>query len=299
MRFRAPVPADATGVLAVFEARDRADLGVVEHTLEELRDEWELGDLDLEQGAQIVELEGGRIVAYAAVRRPGTLVVVAPDHEGRGIGSRLLEWAEGRDRKRGRDLHRQWVAADNHSARTLLTGAGYHRARSYWRMVRALDDVAPALGAPPGIRLRAVDPARDAPALHAVDAASFATAPDYNPRSLEEFTEELLGGHDFDAGLSRVATEDEDVVGFLLARRYQAEGIGYVDVLGVDPQRQGRGVGTSLLQAVFAAFARAGLREAQLGVDSTNARGLRLYERAGMTVRHRFDIYERHAGTTQ
>jgi ribosomal protein S18 acetylase RimI-like enzyme len=52
-------------------------------------------------------------------------------------------------------------------------------------------------------------------------------------------------------------------------------------------------LGTALLRGAFAGFAAAGLREAQLGVDSGNARGLRVYERAGMTVRHRADIYER------
>ena len=115
-----------------------ADLGEVEYTLGDLIDEWTISDLDLEQGARVVEVAGGQIVAYAALRRPGSFVVVAPDHEGRGIGSRLLEWTEQRDRERGRDMHRQWVAGANASARALLTGAGYRRARSYARMVRRL-----------------------------------------------------------------------------------------------------------------------------------------------------------------
>jgi GNAT superfamily N-acetyltransferase len=97
MRYRAPVPADAPAVLAVSEARDIADLGEVDHTLEELRDEWRSSDLDLEHDARVVEDPEGRIVVYAAVRRRGTLVLVAPDQEGRGIGSHLLEWVEWRD----------------------------------------------------------------------------------------------------------------------------------------------------------------------------------------------------------
>jgi mycothiol synthase len=276
-------------------ARDLADLGVVEHTLEELRDEWRGSDLDLARNARVAESDGGRIVAYAAVRRPGTLVVVDPDHEGGGIGSRLLEWAEDRDRARGRELHRQWVAANNTPARALLTGAGYRRARSYWRMIRTLDGVGAAPTPPAGFRLRPVDVARDATALHAVDAASFAAAPDYTPESLAEFLEEHLKPYDFDAGLSRAATHHEQIVGFLIAMRQQEEGIGYVDLLAVDPEYQGRGLGTALLGTAFAAFAEAGLREAQLAVASDNPRGLRVYQRAGMSVRHQFDIYERPA----
>jgi mycothiol synthase len=295
MTYRAPVPADVEAVLAVFEARDRADLGEAEHTLGELLDEWQSSDLDLERGAQVVEDGDGRIVAYAAVRRPGTIVVVAPDGEGRGIGSRLLEWTERRDRERGRDVHRQWVAATNAGARSLLTGAGYRRVRSYSRMVIALESALAAPDPPGGFRLRSIDPELDAGALHAVDAASFAAAPDYIPESLAEFTDEQLGAHDFDAALSRVVIEGEEIVGFLLAGHRPDDGVGYVHILAVAPDRQDRGLGTVMLRSAFAAFAEAGLREARLGVASYNPRALHVYEQLGMKERFRFDIYERPA----
>jgi mycothiol synthase len=295
MRYRAPVPADAPAVLAVFEARDLADLGVAEHTLEELRDEWHSSDLELESNARVAVAADGRIVAYAAVRRPGTLALVAPEQEGRGIGSHLLEWTEWRDRERGREVHRQWVAGSNATARALLTRAGYRRARSYSRMVRSLERVAAAPDPPAGFRLRAINPGQDAVDLHAVDAASFAPTPDYTPESLAEFTEEQLGAHDFDAELSRVVVDGEEIVGFLIAGRRPDEGVAYVHILAVAPKRQNRGLGTAMLQSAFAAFAEAGLREVRLGVASYNPGALRLYERLGMTERFRFDVYERPA----
>jgi mycothiol synthase len=293
MRFRAPLMADAPAVLEVLAARDIADIGVVDYTLEDLRDEWRGSDFELDRDAQVAEADDGRIVAYAIVRRSGTLAVVAPEHEGQGIGSRLLEWAERRERERGRELHRQWVAAANASARALLTGAGYRRARSYWRMVRSLANLVTPRPAPAGVCLRPVNAARDAAGLHALDAASFAGAPDYMPESLKEFTEEHLEAHDFDARLSTVAEDGERIIGFLLARRWRDEAVGYVDLLAVDPGHRGRGLGIALLWNAFVAFAGAGLREAQLGVSSENARALRVYERAGMTVRLQVDIYER------
>jgi mycothiol synthase len=297
MRFRAPVVADAPAVLAVLEARDLADLGETEYRLEDLIDEWQGSDLDLESSARVVEVDGGRIAAYAAVRRPGTLAVVAPGDEGRGIGSRLLEWAESRDRERGRDVYRQWVAATNASARALLTRAGYRRTHSYWRMVRSLEDDPSAPDAPAGFALRAVDPVDDVLAMHAVDDASFASAPDYTPESLTEFIESHLEAHDFDAGSSRVVTEAGRIVGFLLAGPRREERVGWVHVLAVDPGYQDRGLGTAMLRSAFAAFAQAGLREARLGVASYNARGLHVYERVGMTARYRFDIWERPVGS--
>ncbi|MBV8998589.1 MAG: GNAT family N-acetyltransferase [Solirubrobacterales bacterium] len=294
MRFRAPVPDDAPAVLAVFTARDIADLGVVEHRLEELLDEWRGSDLDLDHNAQVVQDESGRIVAYAAVRRwPGSLVVVHPESEGRGIGSRLLVWTEGRERAVGRGLHRQWVAAGNASARALLTSASYERARSYWQMTCWLKGAGPEPRVPSGFRLRTVNVARDAAAMQAIDAASFATTPDYMPESLAEFIERNLRVHGFDAGLSRVATERDQIVGFLLANRQEKEGVGYISILAVEPGHQRKGLGTTMLRSAFAAFAAAGLGEAQLGVASYNDRALRVYERVGMTVRHQFDIYER------
>jgi len=229
MRLRAPVPDDAPAVLAVLVAREMADLGMADDALGDVLDEWRGSDLDLAEDARAAETPDGGIVAYVVVRRPGTLTAVHPDHEGRGIGTRLLDW----------------------------------------------------------------DVVRDAVSLHALDARSFAANPGYAAESLREFCEEHLEAHAFDASLSRVAEEGEDIVGFLIARRWEDEAVGYVDLLAVDPDHQGRCLGTALLGSGFAAFASAGLREAQLGVDSNNPRALKVYERAGMRVSFRYDVYER------
>ncbi len=292
MSLRPPVPGDAPAVLGVLVARDLADLGAPDYTLEDLADEWRASDLDLASDARVIE-SGGRIVAYAVVRRSGASVVVAPEFEGQGIGTQLLRWAEGREREQGRDRHRQWIAGSNERGRELLTAAGYERTRSHWRMVRRFDEP-PSGGKPPaGVRLRSLDVEGDALALHALDAASFGAAPYYRPESVAEFCEEHLGAHDLDPTLSCVAVRHETIVGFLLARRWKDEAIGYVDILAVHPDEQRRGLGTALLQAAFVGFADIGLREAHLGVASDNPRALGLYERAGMAPRFRFDTYDR------
>ncbi|MFL5863229.1 MAG: GNAT family N-acetyltransferase [Solirubrobacteraceae bacterium] len=82
-------------------------------------------------------------------------------------------------------------------------------------------------------------------------------------------------------------------MGFLLARRWQHEGSGYVDLLAVAPTHQRRGLGTALLTRGFADFAAEGLVQAQLGVASDNPGALRVYEAAGMRPRFRFDVFER------
>ena len=293
MRLRPPVADDALAVLAVMTARDLADLGSPDYTLEDLRHEWKLSDFDLARDAVVVEAEDHRIVGYAIVRGPGALAMVTPEQEGKGVGSLLLSWAEDRGRELGRAQHRQWIAAGNEPARRLLTGAGYQHQRSYWRMALELVGVVDPGCLPAGLELRSLEVDADAVALHALDAASFSANADYRPETFEVFREEHLGAHDLDPGLSCVVEHDGRLAGFLLARRWRHEGVGFVDILAVHPDYQRRGFGTALLRRAFHGFAAAGLREAQLGVASDNPRARRLYERVGMTTRFQFDTYVR------
>jgi mycothiol synthase len=298
MEFRAPVPADAPAVLALLAARDTIDLGAPDYTLEDLHDEWSASDFELAADALVVEDGDGSMAGYAAVLRSGTEAVVAPDQEGRGIGARLLEFSERRDRERGRKRHRQWVAAGNARGRALLLAGGYRPERSYLRMTRSLDDVAGCDARAVGVTMRPLNVATDAEAVYALNEATFATNADYRPESYAAFCEEHLQAHDFDPELSCVLERLDVPVGFLLARRWQHERVGYVDLLGVHPDHSGGGLGSAMLTTAFVRFAAAGLREVQLGVASDNPRALGLYERCGMTPRFRFDTFERSlAGT--
>jgi mycothiol synthase len=291
MRLRAPTIEDAPAVLEVLVARQMADIGMPDYVLEDLYDEWRANEFDLAADARVVEIEG-RLAAYAVTRGPGTLVAVAPDYEGRGIGARLLEWAERRDHELGRAAHLQWIGSGNERGRALLEAAGYGLARSYWRLGLRLEDLSEQpRAAPAGLTLRSLDVEHDDVTLHALDAQSFAGAADYHPESLQAFQDEHLGAHDLDPELSRVAEFGGEVVGFLLARRWTDAPVVFVDILAVRPDRQGQGIGTTLLIETFRLARAAGLEDAQLGVASTNPRALAVYERLGMTPRCRYDTY--------
>ncbi|HXD66914.1 MAG TPA: GNAT family N-acetyltransferase [Solirubrobacteraceae bacterium] len=292
MRTRAPQWQDAPAVVALLVARHTADIGRPLFRLEEVEDEWRSAELELRRDAVLIEIDGA-LAGYAIVHRPGAFAVVAPAHEGRGVGTRLLRWTEQRERERRADTHRQIAASTNTRARELLQGAGYRHVRSYWRMARPLDRGVAAVGPPAGVALRELDPDGDAGALHALDAESFGSSPDYVPESFEMFVQEHVRGHDAAPELSLVAEEAGEIVGFLLARRWAHEGSGYIDLLAVAPGRQRRGIGTALLTHGFAGFAAAGLLQAQLGVASDNPRGLRVYEAAGMGPQFQFDVFER------
>jgi mycothiol synthase len=293
MKFRAPLLEDAPAVLAVLVARDIADLGAPDYALEDLLDAWRATAFDLAADALVAVTDDGRIVGYAAITGRGADVVVAPGHEGQGIGSRMLDWTERRECEIGRQRHRRGAPASDDRGQALLLAAGYERSRSYWRLAIQLDQVAEVDEVPSGFMLRSLDLASDAKTVHALSEASFAGNADYRSETFVAFQDEHLRVHDLDQTLSCLAERDGGVVGFLLARCWWEEGIGFVDLLGVHPEHRRRGLATAMLTTTFARFAGAGLREAQLGVASDNPRALALYERAGMTQRFRIDTYER------
>jgi mycothiol synthase len=292
---RAPQPDDLKAVFELVSARNLADRGVVDYALDDLRDQWGRPDFDLSADARVVVVDG-QIAGYASVIHAGGEVSVSPEHEGRGIGTRLRQFVEVRELALGRPLHIQTVARGNERAAALMLAAGYHHTRSYARMIRLLSGSAAEPVIPDGVSLRPLDRDADAIAVHALDDAAFCEAPDYIPESLEIFRREHLGTHDYDPFGSMVACRGDEVVGFLLGKRWEQESSGFVSIVAVQPGGQAKGVGTALLTAAFVVWTAAGLGSVQLGVASDNPRARALYERLGMTERFQVDFYERATG---
>ena len=296
MLLRPATHEDLQAVFAVMSARDLADLGRPDLTLDDLRDRWSAGEFGLAEDSVVAELDDGQIAAYAEANRHGGLIVVAPDHDHDGdLGVALLAWTERRERELGHPAFHQFLAAGDTHGRELVERSGYTLVRHLWRMVRALgtSEDLPAPQPPEGITIRNPDPERDAVALHALDDISFSDAADYVGISVTMFIDQHLRAHDLDLSLSSVAERDGEIVAYLLARRWEDEDAGFVDLLAVHPAQRRRGLGRALLRTAFARIAAAGLSEAQLTVSSVNPGGLALYEGVGMTVRFEHDIWER------
>jgi ribosomal protein S18 acetylase RimI-like enzyme len=297
VRLRPPTNGDLRAVFALMAARDAADLGRIDITLGDLADRWNAREFGLAENAIVAEPDDGGIAAYAEANRHGGLILIAAEHESDEIGTALLEWTERRELRLGHPQFRQMFAARDAHGSKLVKRAGYRLVRHVWRMVRVLGgpDGLSVPRLPPRITIRAPEVDSDAGALHAIDAASFRPLADYEPISPSAFTEEHLRPHDIDLALSSVAEQTGELVGFLLTRRWQDEGAGFIDLLAVHPDHQHRGIASALLLTAFSRIAAAGLREAQLTVASDNPRALALYEKVGMTVRFQHEIWERHA----
>jgi mycothiol synthase len=315
---RPATPEDFDAVLSVAQSADLADWGAIDYTAEFLRSEWALPGLNLRADTWLVEHDGDA-AAYAWLlardehRELDGWGVVHPGHRGRGLGPYLLDLVEARAREHagatasGAAL-RWGVLGPDAAAHRLLECRGFEQVRQTWRMDIRLDpDLAaePAAPAPPrGVAIRPFDRGRDAGAAHAMLEAAFASHFGWVSRSLEEWAAHRLESEDFDSALWFVAVdgtpgagaeqpaEQGRVIGLVSGMVTGNEG--FIATLGVHPSSQGRGVGTALLRTAFRAFARRGLLDVSLEVDSENETGaVAVYERVGMRPSRRFDTFQK------
>ena len=277
MQLRAPTLADAAAVLDLIVARDIADLGRPDYTLEDVQADWAAPDIQLARDAWIAE-EDGVPLGYAMLDdRGAALITVPPASEGRGVGTLLREAAEARAVERGEVLVRQFVPTSNEGARAQLLEAGYWPAYSYFRMRMALADAPP----PPDLTVRAFSRGPDDAPVHALVEEAMAGVPGNEPRSLESWQAAKVDKEGWDPSLWLLHEDAGGLAGVVLCERWE-DGVGYVDYLAVAPRLRGQGLGRAMLLHGLAALRDAGLTVAELSVQGENASATRLYESVGM-----------------
>jgi mycothiol synthase len=277
-------------VLKVIVARDVADLGVPDFTLDDLRADWKTPGLDLERDVRVASGEGGEIRGYAILLGDDAVVVVHPDAEGEGTGTVLRRWAEARASERGTSVLRQFAYGANDDARRHLRQAGYEPAQHYFRLRADLAETPPPVDVP----LREFEPG-DAPAVHQLIEEAFTEIEGNTPKTLDEWRAKGMEKSGHDPSLWLLAEDEQGVAGAALGERWQA-GTGYVGELAVARRARGRGLGRALLLGVFAAFRRAGLTRAELSVHGRNRGALALYESVGMRSTWEAERWEKALG---
>jgi mycothiol synthase len=233
------------------------------------------------------------------------LVFVHPRHWGAGLGTFLIRTGE----ERARSIMERAPAgarvvahlsrfAGNEPAAELFTRLGYEHVRTFWMMETEFADPPKVPDAPPGITIRTFDPPSDAAETHAALEEAFADHWGHAFPTFDQWRHQAIdgAGADLDPGLWFLAVEDGRIVGVVTgrARTPRDEGSAHVDGLGVRRSARGRGIGLALLLTSFAEFHRRGIPRASLTVDAENQTGAtRLYERAGMHVAYRWEVWER------
>jgi mycothiol synthase len=300
---RAAAPGDLVAVADVFAAVDTGEAGEVVLDAGFLRDDWGRAGFDLTSDAWVATDRDGAVVGYMQTMLEEPSVecwgAVHPGHRGRGIGSTLFDRAEQRASELMVGLpsprFRFVVDGGDRGAEALVQSRGLRLARHFWHMQIDLAGVLEPGPGPEGIVIGDVDPARDLPAVHAVLEEAFVDHWDYHSEPFDRWVQEHVHVARFDPALWLLAREAGEPVAALTGR-VQGDG-GWVGSLGVRAPWRGRGIGAALLRRSFAAFSRRGLRRVVLGVDAENATGATaLYEREGMRVVQRWDVWEREAG---
>ena len=300
---RPPSREDLAKVLEVIVACDVEEFGEPDFTEDDLLSDWERIRFDLGKDARVVTAEDGDVVGYTdtwdreeyVLTNPNTCV--RPDHAGKGIGTFLIRWAEGRAvelrsaRPEAPVAIRNVVSSVNDRARTLLERLGYRPVRHWWRMTIHMDGPPPRPALPDGIEIRTFRPGEERQ-VHAAVYEAFLDTEGQLQRPFEEWRQTMIDRAEFDPTVWFIALDGPEIAGTALCYLYPEEG--WVRQLTVKKPWRGRGLGLALLHHSFGEFHRRGQPKAGLVVDSKNSTGAtRLYERAGMRVSFQHDEYEK------
>jgi mycothiol synthase len=289
---------DVDSIVELFDAYDRWDFGRTDSVREHLEADWIGSGFDPRTDSWLVTEDSGGVVGFAYVQGMPTEAArdafgrVHPDHHGCGIGTFLVANTERRARVRpGMEpaAIRNFATTTDASARALLEVHGYGQVRVFWHLERMLgDDPDPAPIEGIVFRPMRAGEERD---IHAVMEESFAEHWGDSTPPFDDWRR-FMDRPGFDPGMVFIAVEREEIVGGVITT--SAPDAAWVRELAVRPAWRGRGIGTALLSSAFADLSRRGVAEVRLNVDAENQTGAtRLYERAGMTVRREWLVYEK------
>ena len=291
---------DIDTIARLIQTIDRHDEGIVEPVRGHIEDEWANPLFDAEQDTLVVAAESGGLAAYATAWgiEPSASVEawinVHPEHRGRGLGTWLVDWAEGRSRRYlsrsgASTLLRPSVSSEE--GRAFLERLGYRHARTFWHMSRRLDGSEQAGSPPDGVTIRAYRDG-DGPVLHGVLETAFEGHFGSEPMVYDAWEEATLRAPSSDLSLVFLAERGGELVGALTTAIDVEES--WVAELGVLEAHRGTGVGRALLRRAFAELAARGWTIVKLNVDGENRSGAtRLYESAGMTRGRSWHFYEK------
>ena len=313
---RAPTLEDTEALVEMFNAASQKLLGIDQVTVEEQRIEFEVPGRSLEHDFRVVVAPDGTMAGYIEVfgfSEPFTPLYswgrVHPKHEGQGVGSHLVEWAEARARQAlplsAEELRvPMWVFCHtvDTQAQRLFTDHGFSLLRHNLRMVVELDGPPPEPVLPAGITLRTIVPGQDEYPAFVASREAFEDHFGHVNRPLEEEFQTWVyrdtNSSNYDPNLWFLAMDGEQIAGSSLCFKSTDNDpqFGWVASLSVRRPWRKQGLGLALLQQSIGEFYRRGYRKVGLGVDAENLTGaVRLYEKAGMhsDAQHQMAIFEK------
>jgi mycothiol synthase len=249
-------------------------------------------------GVMATTTEGQALVGFAHVARSDSFspphwavgIVVAPDARDGAVTRALLDGAARHVRDRGGGTAVLWLLDPDAAADTAATDAGFHRQRELLQQRVALP-LREEPRWPDGITVRAFVPGQDDATWLEVNNRAFANHPEQGGW-IEQTLRRRLAEPWFDPAGFLLALDAGGLAGFCWTKVHPATGdepeLGEIFVIGVDPDRQGTGLGRALVLGGLAHLAGRGIGTGMLFVDGANTSAVHLYESLGFRT-HRLD----------
>lgn len=299
--WRAPTTDDAQAVTDLIVAIDMDELGEPLFDLQDLRADWTRKNFDLESDAWLVLAPDGKPAGYADMHFAGGLTRlnsgsgVHPSYKNRGIEDWILgmaeEWSHARVTNEPIVL-RHVVNAHVSEKMERMARWGYQAVRHAWLMRIMLAQPPPAPVVPEGIVLRAFERGRDEHIAHATIQETFRDLWQHQDVPYDEWANYIFRNDYWSPELSYLAFDGDEIAAASIVMLYPTEG--WVQQFGVRRPWRTRGLGLALLHTIFTELHRRGAVQAGLEVDAQNPSGaLRLYERAGMRVKHQYTEFRK------
>lgn len=213
---------------------------------------------------------------------------VDPKHRGQGIGRRLLSWQVDRigAHRVAAGTSEPWElhvssADNNESAGRLFARFGFSPVRYWYDMERSVADPVPAAPIADELRIVRYEP-RYEDSLYVAHMEAFSDHWGFHSRPQSEWRQRLSSVSFRPQQTFLAVTDADEVAGYLLSSGYEDPTRMTMATIGTRRAHRRKGVASSLIAAALAGYRAAGVRTANLGVDSANPTGaLRVYERMG------------------
>jgi len=294
---------DLEKAVEMFNICSNHRVGENEVSVPDVRSEWLLPEFDLESATRIVLTPDEEVIGYVEVwdidQMPVRIWVwgrVHPAFEGRGIGTRLMNWAENRARQALRRVPADiQVVMESGSESTyepaldLLRDRGMRHIRSFYTMEIEFDQHPPEPQLPVDLEIRSMNNINELAAVVRAVSDAFRDHWGYVHQPFEQEYERWLhfleNDTEFDPVNWHLAMDGDEIAGVSLckAKSRSNPNMAWVSTLGVRRPWRRKGVGLALLHYSFGEFYKQGKTGVGLGVDASSLTGAtKLYRKAGM-----------------
>ncbi len=214
-------------------------------------------------------------------------LVIYPDHRGQGHGTEIVDTVF----REHPGVAYAWAHGDHPASRALAARFGFTPVRTLLQLRAELDlPVSERSSSSSGNRISPFRVGVDDTAWLTLNATAFADHPEQGSLTQRDLDDRIAEPW-FNADDFLILRDGDTMIGFCWLK---VEGdIGEIYAVGMDPARQGEGLGRVLMDAGLARIAEHGIRTAALYVEADNTPALALYDRYGFT-QHTIDIrYQR------